>query len=136
EVRLVGQLDNRGAQLLLDSHSGSWNLAGGSILGGTVVTTGGAKLLAGALTYSDANLLDGVSLNGELDLSAPNAFVQVRNGLVLNGPVSMAGNATIKVQSGGVVIGEQGALRGSGMISGSVTNAGIVSPDSASGTLK
>ena len=136
EVRLAGQLDNRGAQFLLDSRSGSWKLTGGSILSGTVTTLDGVKLIAGAMNHSDANLLDGVTLNGELDLSAPNAFVQVRNGLVLNGPVSLAENATITIQNGALIVGEQGVLQGSGTILGSVTNSGAVSPGSAPGTLQ
>ncbi len=83
-VNLTGTLNNAGATLALDAVSGSWVMVGGTIQGGTVTTAGGAEL-AVAGGSSTRGVLDGVVVNGDLDLSTGWAQLLVRNGLVLNG---------------------------------------------------
>ncbi len=86
-LNLSGMLDNSGASFALNASTGSWLLSG-TIKGGTVNETGGAKLIANGGT------LDGVTLNGDLDLTPQSATLTVKNGLVLNG------TATIGASSG------------------------------------
>ena len=85
-VNLTGTLNNTGLELVLNATAGSWQLLGGTIRGGTVSTTGGAKLMG----TTSGGTLDGVTLNGNLDVSVGNgAYVTTVNGLVLNGTVSI-----------------------------------------------
>ena len=87
-VNLTGALDNTGTTLAFNATTGSWQLAGGTITGGTVTETGGAKLIAA----SSGGTLDGVTLNGDLDLTAQSATLTVKHGLVLNGTATIGGN--------------------------------------------
>jgi hypothetical protein len=86
-VALRGILDNRGGTLSLDANTGSWVLDrdqgdnGGGIVGGTVTATAGARL---QVAVNGGNL-DGVTLNGDLDLTASATTVYVTDGLTLNG---------------------------------------------------
>src|ERR1051326_2506292 len=84
-VNVTGALFNTNAVLLLNAASGSWQLVGGVIRGGTVVTSNGAQLVGA----SSGGTLDGVILNGNLDVGADQARVTVTNGLVLNGTVTI-----------------------------------------------
>jgi hypothetical protein len=80
-VNLTGTLENTGAVLSLDPTAGSWNLEGGTIKGGTVNVTGGANLIATAL----GGTLDGVTINGNVDLRQNDARLTILDNLVLNG---------------------------------------------------
>src|SRR5262249_30925209 len=74
-VNLVGTLDNTGRTLALDASTGSWNLLGGTVLGGTYAASGGAALLF----TSSGGILDGVTAQTDLDLrSNAGAFAQVQ----------------------------------------------------------
>ena len=84
-VFVTGTLDNSGGTLALDSSTGSWNLDGGTILGGTVTGSGGAGL---DLAFSDSGTLDGVTLDADVDL-ANRARLTVLNGLELNGAITL-----------------------------------------------
>ena len=84
-VNLTGTLDNTGGTLALDAATGSWNLLGGTIKGGTITMSGGAQLVA----TGSGGTLDGVTLNGDLDLTAQYASLTVTNGLVLNGTATI-----------------------------------------------
>ena len=88
-VNLTGTLDNRSTTLALTEASGSWVLDGGTVLGGTITTAGGATLLVNNGT------LDGVTLAGTLDVgnTVNGAELTVTNGLVLNG-TALVGNPT------------------------------------------
>ena len=89
-VNLTGTLDNTGTTLALDAVTGSWQLAGGTIKGGTVSCSGGSKLVVTSLSGT----LDGVVLNGDLDAPA-GASVNVNNGLVVNGNIINRGTVNI-----------------------------------------
>ena len=89
-VNITGTLNNTGT-LALDDTTGSWQLAGGTILGGTVSTVGSAKLAS--ILANNPGTLDGVTLAGTLDLTASSSRARVINDLTLdNGLVNMAQN--------------------------------------------
>src|SRR5437764_10441909 len=67
-------------------RSGTWTLNGGTITGGTISISSGVTLAA---TNSTINRLDGVSVRGILDMTAAGAFLRIKNGLTLNGTVSL-----------------------------------------------
>jgi hypothetical protein len=116
QVLLLCMLDNTGKTFVLDGAANTLTLSsgGGAVRGGTVVTTNGAVLVGAGGT------LDGVTLIGEVDLTANGAQLVVTNGLVLNGTmyvgstnglrgaVSFAGNQTLD-GSGAVVFGNSSA---------------------------
>ena len=83
-VKIVGTLDNTAATLALDDKSGSFVLAGGTIRGGHLTTSGGA-----ALDIPATATLDGVTLDSDLTLT--NQLVTVINGLTVNGVLTLAG---------------------------------------------
>ena len=72
-VDLTGSLNNATDTLTLDAASGSWNLRGGTITGGTVNTSGGSTLL---LTNSGGTL-NNVQFNGDILADATSAFVNI-----------------------------------------------------------
>ena len=80
-VRLTGLFDNRDTTLALNAASGSWQLAGGTISGGTVTGVEGAQLI-GVTKWSK---LDGATVNIDLDLSQREPGIIATNGLVFNG---------------------------------------------------
>ena len=108
-VLLTGALNNAGANLTLDAAAGSWVLAGGSISGGTLTTTGGSALVGTASpTYSPASggALSGVTLAGTIDLTEGQ-----RVGITVTGGLTLSGG-TINV--GGVGNSNWGYLQFSG----------------------
>jgi RHS repeat-associated protein len=84
-VNLTGRLQGG---LNLDAANGSWRLAGGTVDGGAVNTSGGSKLI---LTSLDGTL-NAVTVNGDIDATEPAATATFTGGLVLNGTLTM-GNA-------------------------------------------
>jgi hypothetical protein len=98
-----------GGALTLDAASGSWVMAGGTISGGTLNLTGGAALL---ITAGDGRL-SGVTVNGNIDLTATDALLRVAGVVTFNGVVTLSGsnarlisegNATINTAGGGEII--------------------------------
>ena len=89
-IYLSGTLSNTNTTLTLDAASGSWVLQGGAVYGGTIVTINGASLMV-----SGSGTLDGVTVNGVLDVgsSVNGTSLTVTNGLVLNG-TALVGNPT------------------------------------------
>jgi RHS repeat-associated protein len=92
-VMVSGTLENTGSTLALDAAAGSWVMNGGTLRGGVFNLSGGAQLIFGSGT------LDGVTVNGDLDVGRANnnARVTVLNGLVLNGTIYLGnpGNQSI-----------------------------------------
>ncbi len=76
-VNITGTLDNTAATLTLDDTTGSWTLAGGTISGGTLGFANGKTLLAAA---NDTNRLTGVTVNGDLILSATGGRTKIAGG--------------------------------------------------------
>ena len=95
-VNLVGVLNNTASTLTLNSTTGAWNLTTpgaqeGTIQGGTVTEAGGDYLQP----TNNGGLLNGVTLNGDLDLASVSAHVDLTNGLTLNGTIYLGNtNAT------------------------------------------
>ena len=88
-VNLTGTLNNTGTTLALTAATGSWNLLGGAISGGTVTETGGAEL-----TFTNSSgTLAGVTFDNNLDLASVNdANATITGGLTLNGATVDLGN--------------------------------------------
>ena len=87
-VNVTGTLDNTGSTLALDSRTGGWNVAGGTIIGGTITTSGGNVLTA----VNSSNTLIGVTLDGTLDMGSVFApKMNVTSGLTLNGTILLGG---------------------------------------------
>jgi hypothetical protein len=87
-INLPGMVNNSSNTLVL---AGAWVLDGGTISGGTVITTNGASLVAN----TGNGTLNGVTVNGVLDVgnSVNAATLTVTNGLTLNG-TALLGNPT------------------------------------------
>ncbi len=89
-VNLVGTLNNTGTTLALNATTGSWNLLGGTLIGGTLSESGGAELVF----TSSGGTLDGVTAASDLDLASNNgAFAYVKDGLTLSNSTVHLGNA-------------------------------------------
>ncbi len=86
-VNLTGLLDNTNTTLAFNASTGSWVLNGGTVAGGTISETNGAELIVSAGT------LDGVTVDGTLDVgnSIGGAVLTVLDGLTLNGTM-LVGN--------------------------------------------
>src|SRR5262249_39124689 len=82
-ISLVGRVDNVGRELLINAATGSWALRGGRIVGGRVRTTDGARLRI--MSSSPSSFLDGIVLEGEMEMPSLFTQVYIRNGLTLNG---------------------------------------------------
>ncbi|MGV3771781.1 MAG: Ig-like domain-containing protein [Verrucomicrobiales bacterium] len=95
-VNLATTLDNRGGVFALTEATGSWVLNGGGILGGLVTQTPAARLLF----TGGQNVLDGVTLEGDLDLSN-GGTIRVRNELKLVTGGQPGG--TVRIGGGGVL---------------------------------
>lgn len=79
-------LANSGATLSIDAPTGAWELDGGSIVGGTVQSGNGSKLVASP----GGGTLDGVTLNADLDVTKGNTvFATIVHGLTLNGTATV-----------------------------------------------
>src|SRR5262249_28829409 len=131
---LIGTLDNVGQALVLDASSGNWVLNGGTIKGGAITQTGPAKLRC---TRSAQNTLDGVTLEGELDLT-DGGVVRIRNGLRLT--TGGVPGGTVRIDNGGILAFEGTQSFGPGTIefagnSGFMGPVGNVTLTLANGTL-
>ena len=113
-VNLTGFLNNASTTLTLDATAGSWALAGGTISGGIVATSGGSALVATSL----GGTLDGVTLGGTLDLtSALGVNVSVVHDLTLSGgSINIGVNAPGNAPYGYVRFSSTESLKGSGTV--------------------
>ncbi len=124
-VNLSGTLNNTAATLTLNAGTGSWNLLGGTINGGTVTTAGGSALVA---TSSGGTLAD-VTLTGELLLDTTSARVLV-SGTTSFTAVRLSANATVLQLAPGYTLNSlvsvEGAAAGTRTIQVAVGGAGTV----------
>jgi len=86
-VSIEGTLHNE-AGLVLDANQFNWKLGNGVILGGTISSADGTTLEQIPGTGGGRAALDGVTLN--TDLRIDRFFVQIHNGLTLNGTIRIA----------------------------------------------
>ena len=90
-MNLLGTLDNTGTTLALNATTGSWNLVGGTLEGGTLSESGGAELVF----TSSGGTLDGVTTDSDLDLASnAYAYATIKDGLTLNNATVYLGNAS------------------------------------------
>ncbi|MDB6092893.1 MAG: autotransporter outer rane beta-barrel protein [Verrucomicrobia bacterium] len=98
-VQLNGLVDNTAATITAPT-GGSYDLLGGTIVGGTIA--------AGAVNFTtSAGTLDGVSLLGDLSLLAPSAYVRLANGTSFSGAnLNLTSSAGIYWQQVGTLAGK------------------------------
>jgi hypothetical protein len=85
-IDLTGVLDLTGQTLTLNASTGPWHLKGGTIKNGTL--SAGTKAGGGSylLATNSGGTLDGVTVNGDIDLSPVyGGYLRVLNTLTLNG---------------------------------------------------
>jgi RHS repeat-associated protein len=110
-INITGSLNNTGT-LALDAGTGSWQLAGGTITGGTITTAGGAALRAVTTTFNVYSTLAGVRLAGTFNLvpAGFGALVHVTSGLTLNGGgVNISGGGQL-IFTGTQILGGNGIV--------------------------
>jgi hypothetical protein len=89
-VNLTGVLDAYASGLVLNGNTGSWNLSGGTLRGGTYSASGGAELVF----TSQGGTLDGVTAASDLDLASESgASATITDGLTLQKATVHLGNA-------------------------------------------
>ena len=79
-INVAGLLDLTGNTLTLNATTGSWQLAQGTVKGGTITTTGGATFSGG---LGGGGTLDGVTLASDFHMSQSNSMT-IKDGLTLN----------------------------------------------------
>jgi hypothetical protein len=111
-VNLVGVLDANASGLVLNSTTGSWNLLGGTLKGGTYSASGGAELI-----FTDrGGALVGVTAASDLDLTNyNNANASIYNGLTLQKVTIHLGNVVGSTYGGLTFNGNQ-TLGGTGTV--------------------
>jgi len=124
-VNLTGTLDNRSDTLELNATTGSLTLKGGTISGGTLNTADGAEL---TVTSHDNNLLDGVTVNGDLYLSTSSAQVKIEGGTTF-------ANAHLSGNYSEIGFAPGQTLTGNILLEGTDSNYRYVSMNGTSGTL-
>lgn len=94
-IDIRGRLDNTGRTLTFTTQTGSMYLTeGGQIIGGTLNMTGPDTRLEFASNRSGGGILNGVTINGDIEFGEPVAAgtyheqVRVVNGLTVNGNVT------------------------------------------------
>ncbi|HVK08457.1 MAG TPA: hypothetical protein VM597_06730, partial [Gemmataceae bacterium] len=123
-VNITGTLNNSGSTLTLDAATtGVWNLAGGRILGGTVVNPVAANL---NVAINNTNTFDGITIpaGSTIDVGATaNAYLNVANGLTVDGTLLLG--RTDGTAAATVAYTTTQTLGGSGSIvfGGSTSNA-------------
>ncbi len=122
-LNLTGTLDNTGTTLDMDHATGSFDLNGGTILGGTVNVRGAAHLVPG----SGTNQLIGVTVNGSIDIGA--GTLTVTDGLVVNGTV------TLGIGAGGSHLTFAGSQTFAGVATVLFEGSGYASLEATNGTV-
>jgi|GEM_PF-5315713 len=101
-VNINGTINNAGNTLTLNNATGSWTLNGGTVGGGTVATVNGQALIIAA---SGANLLTGVTVNGDLAFSTAAARTKVDTGTTFTTAHLAANAAEIGFAPGSALTG-------------------------------
>jgi hypothetical protein len=123
-VNVTGTLTGN---LMLNAATGSWNLLGGTISDGTLSFSDGQTLF---ITANQNNRLSGVTVNGDLDLSAFRAYLRIANGLTLNGTAHLSGDFATFGFEGSQTLGGTGTVS---FEAGPSTNPSVFEPLSATG---
>ena len=123
-VNLTGTLTNIASALTLNSATGSWTLNGGTISGGTLAFADGQTLIISA---NGSNLLSGVTVNGDLTLSAPSARLKIAGGTTFT-TAHMGANST------GLGFAPGQTLAGTILFEGASTGTRFVEMNGTAGT--
>ena len=89
--------------LTLNAATGDWRLQGGTILGGTIEQLDGSRLVV-----QSNGTLDGVTVEGPIDLNS--AYLYVKNGLTLNGTMTLGSSAALYFNEGSQTLGGSGEV--------------------------
>ena len=81
-VNLLGVLTNTGNTFTFNATTGTWNLLGGTVAGGTIAFADGQTL---AISTNFNNRLTGVTITGDLVMNMANAVLRISGGLTVNG---------------------------------------------------
>ncbi len=117
-VSLIGTLDNRGTTLTLNNSTGSWELAGGTIQGGTVAATGGANLAITAGTLDSVTLTADVAVSGSGFLSLAGSWSNLGRLTLYGGNLNLGGTFTM------AQLGDFHQYGGTVSITGTLDNTG------------
>lgn len=122
-VRLQSTVDNTAAVLTQNATSGSWEVSGGKIIGGTLSFAPGASLV---FDGNIANTLDGVTVQGSWALARAGARLQILNGLILSGTLTLSGSDAAISFNGGLqsVAGTGGIVLAGGGLGQSISADG------------
>ena len=130
-VNLTGALDNTGSTLSLSNTTGSLNVLGGTITGGTVGQSGANVL--NFVGINNNNTLDGVTVRGDVNVHATDsnyATVRIRNGLTLRSEDGLS-NGVLNV---GTVPNVSGFYSAVGFLGTQTFNNGTINLGSAAQT--
>ncbi len=86
----------------------SFSLDGGTLQSATILPSAGGQVLG--VTTNNSSRLDGVMLNGELDLATNAACVRIANGLTLNGAIRLRSNGTSLAFEGTQILSGAGTI--------------------------
>ncbi|HYB99850.1 MAG TPA: hypothetical protein VEC57_12035 [Candidatus Limnocylindrales bacterium] len=115
-VNLTGTFDNV-SDLVLGPDTGDWFLRGGTVLGGSIDGTGGARLI---LTNS-GGVLNAVTMLAPMDMTATSSQVRIQNGLQLEGLATMGTASSIRFQGGQQTLSGAGEVFFQGTTGKSIT---------------
>lgn len=124
-VRIIGVVDG---DVTLNASTGDWILqasstyGGGTLRAGTLTLLDGAKLqLDGAHSATKLGTLDGMTINGDLNVS--DFTLTIKNGLVLNGSLSLGSSDGAK--RGSVTASGAQSITGNGTLRFNPLNTGV-----------
>jgi hypothetical protein len=124
-INVTGSMDNTGNTITLNAATGSWNLSGGTITGGTLAFTGGNRL---AITSGSGTLQD-VQVNGELLADTTSASVRIAGSTRFTALRLAANAANVQITTGYTLmdlIVAEGAAVGGRSIVGAVGGTGTL----------
>jgi hypothetical protein len=99
-VDIVGQWDNTGSTLALTPATGNFMLRNGTVTGGSITQSGGARLAF----HSAGGTLTGVAISGDLVLDKVSDRVLLNGGTTFTGNAVLSGNHTLLGMEGVNVI--------------------------------
>lgn len=130
-VNLTGSFNNAGSTFTFSSATGSWNLRGGNVTGGTLVFTGANRLVPTTQTGALYN----VQINSDIVLDTPGARLYVSGTTRFTSLRLAAANATLEAQEGYIIrdlIVVEGEGVGDRVVRGAASNTGTLAIASTS----
>ena len=100
---VTGTLDNTGRNIALNAATGDWTIDGGTISGGTVTCSGGARIIASG-TSSNNRLLN-VAVSGDVVLNSANSRVKIEGTTTFTNLRLAAADTSVGLGDGVVITG-------------------------------